>query len=106
MSNVYEITTAHFGDYSVFESIDAINSSLASAFGEDAHTLRERGNGIYTPSGERVGNVIDFEAAVQLMDNGIREAVHADLSPCSEAEFFEAYQRRHATAFGQMLVVA
>lgn len=106
MSNVYEITTDLYGDYSVFESIDAINVALVTAFGEDAHTLRERGNGIYAPAGERVGNVIDFAAAVQLMDNGIREAVHADLSPCSEAAFFEAYQRRHSAAFGQMLVVA
>lgn len=106
MSNVYEITTDMYGDYSVFASLDEINAALGTAFGEAADTLRERGNGIYAPNGERVGNVIDMAVAVQLMDDEIREAVHADLSPCSEAEFLAAYQRRHARAHGRMLVIA
>lgn len=106
MSNVYEITSDVYGDYSVFGSIDEINAALASAFGADAHTMRERGDGIYAPNGDRVGNVIDMDAAVQLMDDDIREAVHAALAPCSEADFFAEYQRRHARAYGRMLVVA
>lgn len=34
---------------------------------------------------------VDFEAAVNLMDDGIREALHAELAPCTEQEFFDAY---------------
>lgn len=35
---------------------------------------------------------------VHMMDDGIREAVHADLAPCSAQAFLEEYARRHAEA--------
>lgn len=47
------------------------------------------------------GTAIDFDAAVALMDDEVREAVHAQLSPCTEQEFFSAYERSHAEKFGE-----
>ena len=47
------------------------------------------------------GYELDFEAAVALMDDEIREAIHAELAPCSEQEFFTAYERAHAEKYGE-----
>ena len=41
-----------------------------------------------------------YDAAVALMDDGIREAVHADLAPCTDLEFLTEYMRRHEERFG------
>lgn len=35
-----------------------------------------------------------WSAVVSMMDNGTREAVHADVAPCTEAEFLAAYLER------------
>jgi hypothetical protein len=48
----------------------------------------------------RCGNEIDFDAALQLMDDEIRERLHSELAPCSEQEFFTAYERAHAEQYG------
>lgn len=37
------------------------------------------------------GTAIDFDVAVSMMDEGIRESVSRWFSPCSEQEFFTAY---------------
>jgi len=37
------------------------------------------------------GIKIDFEVAVRLMDDVLREQVHEELAPCSEQEFFDRY---------------
>ena len=42
-----------------------------------------------------------YEAAVTLMDDEIREAVHADLAPCTDLEFLEEYIRRHEAKYGE-----
>lgn len=41
------------------------------------------------------GRTVDYAAAVNLMDDDIREAVHADLAPCSDQEFLDEYCKRH-----------
>ena len=46
------------------------------------------------------GYELDFEAAAALMDDEIREAIHAELAPCSEQEFFTAYEKAHAEKYG------
>ena len=43
---------------------------------------------------------IDYDAAVELMDDNLREEVAADLAPCTEQEFFTEYCKRHAAKFG------
>ena len=40
------------------------------------------------------GVQIDFDAAVNLMDDDIRESVHRDLAPCTDQEFFDEYCKR------------
>ena len=43
---------------------------------------------------------VDFDSCVSLMDDDIREQVHADLAPCTEQEFLDAYCERHAEKYG------
>lgn len=47
------------------------------------------------------GAPIDYDAAVELMDDDLREEVAADLAPCTEQEFFTEYCKRHAAKFGE-----
>ena len=42
---------------------------------------------------------IDFAAAVNLMDDEIRERLHSELAPCSDQEFLDAYVVAHAEKF-------
>lgn len=44
---------------------------------------------------------IDYNATVELMDDILREAVVADLAPCTDQEFFAEYCKRHAAKFGE-----
>lgn len=47
------------------------------------------------------GCEIDFDAAVALMDDELREELNSDLAPCSDQEFFTAYEAAHAKKFGE-----
>ena len=47
------------------------------------------------------GNEVDYEAAVELMDDDLREELHYELAPCAEQEFFEAYATRHNEKHGE-----
>ena len=44
---------------------------------------------------------VDFDAAVNLMDDALREEVHADLAPCTEQEFLDEYVKRHEAKYGE-----
>ena len=44
---------------------------------------------------------VDFDACVSLMDDDIREQVHAELAPCTEQEFLDAYCKLHAEKYGE-----
>lgn len=46
------------------------------------------------------GNEVSMDAAIALMDDDIREAVHADLAPCTEQEFADEYCKRHLAKYG------
>lgn len=46
------------------------------------------------------GTAIDFDAAVSMMDDDIRESVHAELAPCTEQDFFDAYCKAHKAKYG------
>ena len=46
-----------------------------------------------------------FDAAVELMDDEIREEIHADLAPCTDEEFLAEYIRRHQDKFGETFKV-
>lgn len=45
------------------------------------------------------GNNVNFDAAVEYMDDEIREQLHNQLTPCTEQEFFDAYAKAHAKKF-------
>lgn len=47
---------------------------------------------------ERAGG---FDAAVELMDDDIREELHSELAPCDEVTFLTAYILRHAQKYGE-----
>lgn len=47
------------------------------------------------------GEEIDFEVAVSLMDDEIREDLNRELAPCSEQEFFSAYEKAHEEKYGE-----
>lgn len=51
------------------------------------------------------GNKIYFSAAIALMDDEIREEVHADMSPCTEQDFFTEYCKRHFAKYGEIFTV-
>ena len=46
------------------------------------------------------GTMIDFDAAVQMMDDDIRERIHAEGYE-TEQEFFTAYERAHLEQYGE-----
>ena len=47
------------------------------------------------------GQLINYENAVNYMDDEIREKLHSELYPCTDQEFFTAYEKEHAAAFGE-----
>ena len=51
------------------------------------------------------GREHDYAAVVSLMDDEIRERLHAELSPCDEQQFFDAYAAAHEEKFGQIFGV-
>jgi len=48
---------------------------------------------------------VNFEAAVHLMDDEIREALYKELSPCSEARFLWEYCKRHQKKYGEEFTI-
>ena len=47
------------------------------------------------------GTEINYKEAVMLMDDEIRESLHFELAPCTEQEFFNAYEKAHAEKYGE-----
>lgn len=47
------------------------------------------------------GTEIEWNAALALMDDDLREELSADLAPCTEQEFFTAYAKAHENKFGE-----
>ena len=39
------------------------------------------------------GNEIDYDAAVQFMEDDLREELHRKLAPCTDQEFFDALRQ-------------
>ena len=47
------------------------------------------------------GTEINFDAAVPMMDDDIREDLHMEMAPCADQEFFTAYEKAHEELFGE-----
>ncbi len=53
------------------------------------------------------GKRVDFDAAVNLMDDDIRERLHSELEDTSPQAFIDAYAKAHAEKFhGEPFVVS
>lgn len=48
------------------------------------------------------GTMIDYDYAVEMMDDDIREKLHRELVPCSEQDFFTAYESEHILKYGEL----
>ena len=47
------------------------------------------------------GKELDFDAAVALMDDELREELHNAIAPCTDQEFLTAYEDMHSEKFGE-----
>lgn len=47
------------------------------------------------------GTEINYDVAVAMMDDEIREELHRELAPCTDQEFFSAYEKAHADKYGE-----
>lgn len=47
------------------------------------------------------GTEVDFDVVANLMDVEIRERLHDQLTPCTDREFFSAYEIAHCEKFGE-----
>lgn len=47
------------------------------------------------------GVEINFDAAVNFMDDEIREMLHQEIAPCTDQEFFNAYCKAHEDRFDE-----
>lgn len=54
---------------------------------------------------DRNGKDVYWDAAVELMDDDIREQLHREMAPCTDQEFFTAYEKAHEEKFGEEFVV-
>lgn len=46
-----------------------------------------------------------YDAAVNLMDDELREEIHAEFAPCTDEEFLTEYCKRHAEKFGEEFTI-
>ena len=47
------------------------------------------------------GTAVQFNVAVQMMDDDIRERLNMDIAPCTQQAFFNAYAEEHEKVFGE-----
>ena len=46
-----------------------------------------------------------YEAAVNLMDDELRESIHAEIAPCTDEEFLTRYMDEHEKKYGEKFTV-
>lgn len=51
------------------------------------------------------GYEVDYDAAVSMMDDELREELHNKLAPCSDQEFMDAYVEAHQAKFGEQFEI-
>lgn len=45
------------------------------------------------------GHMIDYDAAVEMMDDDLREELHREMAPCTNQEFYDAYVKAHKAKY-------
>jgi len=63
--------------------------------------IRQDMKGARTMTAQEIIENGSYDAAVELIDDEIREELNAELAPCTELEFLEAYMAKHEEKFGQ-----
>ena len=48
---------------------------------------------------------VDFDAAVNMMDDEIREELHNELAPCTDQEFMDAYVEAHEAKYNEQFEI-
>lgn len=48
------------------------------------------------------GVLLDYDSAVNYMDDELRVVLHDELAPCSEQEFFTAYEKEYLANTGEI----
>ena len=48
------------------------------------------------------GTEVDYDYAVEVMDDEIREKLHNEMIPCSKQDFFSAYELEHLKKYGEL----
>jgi hypothetical protein len=51
------------------------------------------------------GMLVEFAAAVNLMDTDLCNAIHNSTAPCAKQQFVDAYCRMHKERFGEEFMV-
>lgn len=51
------------------------------------------------------GKPLNFDSAVNLMDDDIREQLNDELAPCTNQVFFDAYVKAHAEKFSERWIL-
>lgn len=46
-----------------------------------------------------------YDVAVHMMDDDIREDLHHDMAPCMDVEFLAAYMERHVEKYGEEFMI-
>lgn len=83
-----------------FETREAAERAIAEYEDQD------RDNGEYTPDFYEVAiNPAYYDAAVELMDDEIREAIHAEGNHITDEDFLSEYERRHAEKYGEEFAI-
>lgn len=94
-----------------YDGLYAYNGCMGSAEGLTLEQLERAFEEMYDELNdptEKAEEIIEdglFEATVNLMDDDLREEVHADLAPCSDLEFLVEYMKRHEAKFGEEFTV-
>ena len=53
----------------------------------------------------RTNETMDFEAAVMMMDDEIRESINNEMAPCTDQEFMSAYVEAHFEKYGEEFTI-
>lgn len=100
--NLYIVTVDDLDHVDSIEEIETTAEDLEKVFNDTVKKYQD----IYDAENHLVSNMngtkINYESAVELMDDDIREYLHRTIAPCTEQEFFTAYEAEHKKKYGEV----
>ncbi len=93
-------------DYGYLTMVKALGAAKAAGYtfwydGQEANLEADADADCEVYTDVETGASVDFAAAVELMDDELREELSRDLAPCSEQDFLQAYAAAHLAKYGQ-----